>query len=78
MSQDSDALSDAYVRQHSNCQQWAPAGVATEVSPTGQEFYIENGARNTEMIRKFVQDTQSRELCPVWKPNTVYADPAPQ
>jgi hypothetical protein len=78
MSQEADLSSDAYPRQHSTCQQWAPTGAVIEVSPSGQDFYIEAGARNTEIIRKFVQDTHSRERCPVWKANTVYADPAPQ
>jgi hypothetical protein len=52
-------------------------------TPSGQEFYVEPGTRNTENIRTFSQEAQLRELCPVWKPSlpnspAIYTDANPQ
>jgi hypothetical protein len=62
-----DTTSEGYGRPHQAFQQWAPSGSTIEVSPTGQEFYLDAGAKNAENIRKFSLEAQFRELCPVWK-----------
>ena len=49
-------------------QAWPAASSQVEVSPTGQEYYIENATKNTENIRKCTLDSLFRDLCPVWKP----------
>jgi hypothetical protein len=47
--------------------QYAPGNATIDKSPTGQDYYVDAGAKNVTNITKFSLEAQFREMCPVWK-----------